>query len=147
MYTEKIKADMVTAMKSGDKLTKNVLSLTLNALQITAKNKRSELTSDEELQVIAKELKQTNESLEFMPADRADDIKELKHKIEILKRYLPQQLTQDEIQAILIETIKELNIEQPTAKDKGSIMKQLMPKLKGKADGKAVNEVITNYLK
>jgi uncharacterized protein YqeY len=82
-----------------------------------------------------------------MPADRADDIKELKHKIEILKRYLPQQLTQDEIQAILIETIKELNIEQPTAKDKGSIMKQLMPKLKGKADGKAVNEVITNYLK
>ena len=143
---DEVRADMVKAMKAKDKETKETLSMLLAALKNKAIDKREDLTPEEETQVILKEIKQTQETLELTPPDRTDIIEECKSRIAVLQEFAPHMMDEAEIRAVAAEVLAGLGIETPTAKDKGKIMKELMPRVKGKADGKLVNEVIASLL-
>ena len=144
--TDEVRKAMVEAMKAKDKETKDTLSMLLAALKNKAIDKREDLTEEEEVQVVLKEIKQTKESLEMTPADRTDLIEEFKKRIAVLEGFAPKMMDADEIKAIIAGVLADLGIETPTAKDKGRIMKDLMPKVKGKADGKLVNEIVGSFM-
>ena len=144
--TDEVRKAMVDAMKAKDKDTKDTLSLLLAALKNKAIDKRADLTEEEEVQVILKEIKQTKESLEMTPSDSTDMIEECKRRLAVLETFAPKMMDADEIKAVVESVLSELGITAPTAKDKGRIMKELMPKVKGKADGKLVNEIVGSYM-
>lgn len=141
---ELVRAEMVKAMKAGDKVRKDALSALLTALKNVAIDKRADLTEEEENAVVLKEIKQLKETLESAPSDREDIINECTSRINILNEFAPTFLSEEEIKEIIAGVLKDLGITEPTAKDKGKIMKELMPKVKGKADGKAVNELVAS---
>nr|WP_296265075.1 GatB/YqeY domain-containing protein [uncultured Merdimonas sp.] len=143
---EEVRSAMVAAMKAGDKETKETLSMLLAALKNKAIDKRSDLTEEEETQVILKEIKQTKETLEMTPADRTDIIAECEKRLSVLEQYAPKMMDEAEIKSVIESVLSEMGLDAPTAKDKGKIMKNLMPKVKGKADGKLVNDLLTGYL-
>lgn len=143
---DEVRADMVKAMKAGDKGRKDTLSLLLSALKNKAIDKREDLTPEEETQVILKEIKQVKETLDMTPADRDDIIKECTERLNVLNGYAPKMMDEAEIRGVIKDVLKEAGIDTPTAKDKGKIMKVLMPKVKGKADGKLVNDIFTSFL-
>ena len=143
---DEVRADMVKAMKAGDKESKETLSMLLAALKNKAIDKRSDLTAEEETQVILKEIKQTKETLEMTPADRTEIIDECNKRLAVLEQYAPKMMDEAEIRAVIDATLSEVGIEAPEAKDKGKIMKVLMPKVKGKADGKLVNDILMTYM-
>lgn len=143
---EEVRSAMVAAMKAKDKDTKETLSALLAALKNKAIDKRGDLTEEEEIQVIMKEIKQTKETLEMTPADRTDIIEECQKRLAVLEQYAPKLMDEAEIKAVIEATLAEVGIEAPTGKDKGKIMKVLMPKVKGKADGKLVNQIFQGYL-
>ena len=144
---ELVRAAMVEAMNAKDKDRKDSLSMLLSALKNAEIDKRSPLTEDEANAVIKKELKQTKETMDTAPADRIDIIEEARKRMEVYQEFAPADLTVDQITEIINGVLKELEIEAPTAKDKGRIMKVLMPLVKGKADGKVVNEVLAGMMK
>lgn len=139
---EFIRGEMMAAMKAKDKQRKAVLSSLLTALKNVQIDKRADLTEEEENQVILKLIKQTKETLEMTPADRTDIIDECNYNISVLEEYAPKMMDESEISEVIDNVLKELGIDKATPQDKGKIMKTLMPKLKGKADGKLVNEVL-----
>jgi uncharacterized protein YqeY len=143
---EEVRSAMVAAMKAGDKETKETLSMLLAALKNKAIDKRADLTEEEEVQVILKEIKQTKETLEMTPAERTEIIEECTKRLAVLESYAPKMMDEAEIKDVINATLAELGIDTPTAKDKGKIMKVLMPKVKGKADGKLVNVVLMSFL-
>ena len=143
---EDVRSDMIKAMKAGDKETKETLSMLLAALKNKAIDKRADLTPEEETQVILKEIKQTKETLELTPADRTDIIEECQKRLAVLEPYAPKMMDEAEIKEVVSAVLAELGLDTPTAKDKGKIMKNLMPKVKGKADGKLVNEVVGSFM-
>lgn len=143
---DEVRADMVKAMKAGDKDTKETLSMLLAALKNKAIDKRSDLTPEEEIQVILKEVKQTKETLDMTPADRTEIIEECNCRLSVLEQYAPKMMDEAEIREVITATLSEVGIEAPTAKDKGKIMKVLMPKVKGKADGKLVNDILMTFM-
>lgn len=143
---EQVRADMVKAMKAGEKDTKETLSMLLAALKNKAIDKRSDLTEEEEVQVILKEIKQTKETIEMTPSDRTKILEECNKRLSVLEQYAPKMMEEEEIKAVITATLVEVGIETPTAKDKGKIMKVLMPKVKGKADGKLVNDILISFM-
>lgn len=143
---EEVRKDMVAAMKAGDKERKATLSALLTALKNKAIDKRDDLTQEEEVQVILKEIKQTKETLDTTPADRTDIIEECTKRLAVLEEYAPKMMDADEIKAVIQAVLSDLGIDAPTAKEKGKIMKELMPKVKGKADGKLVSELVASFL-
>ncbi len=143
---EEVRKDMVTAMKAGEKERKATLSALLTALKNKAIDKRADLTEEEEVQVILKEIKQTKETLDTTPADRTDIIEECTKRLSVLEEYAPKMMDTEEIKAVIQEVLSALGLDAPTAKDKGRIMKDLMPKVKGKADGKLVSEIVASFL-
>lgn len=143
---EEVRSAMVTAMKAGDKPKKESLSLLLSALKNKAIDKRADLTEEEEVQVVLKEIKQTKETLELTPADRTDIITECENRIQVLEGFAPKMMDIEEITAIINSVLANLGIDTPTGKDKGRIMKDLMPQVKGKADGKLVNETLMKLM-
>ena len=102
---------------------------------------------EEEGQVILKEIKQLKETIEMTPADRTDLLDEAKKRLSVLEEYAPKMMGEDEIRAVVETVLSELGITDPTAKDKGRIMKELMPRVKGKADGKLVNQIVASMMK
>ena len=142
---DEVRSDMVKAMKAGEKETKETLSMLLAALKNKAIDKRSDLTEEEEIQVVLKEIKQTKETLEMTPADRPEIIEECTRRLQVLEQYAPKLMDEGEIRDVITATLSELGIDAPTAKDKGRIMKVLMPKVKGKADGQLVSETLGSF--
>ncbi len=143
---DEVRSEMTQAMKKKDKPRKDALSMLLAALKNKAIDKREDLTETEENEVILKEIKQTQETLELTPEDRTDIIEECRLRIAVYQEFAPKMMDEAEIQAVIREVLKELGIETPTGKDKGRIMKQLMPQVKGKADGKLVNQVLGSMM-
>ena len=143
---DEVRADMVKAMKVKDKDTKETLSMLLAALKNKAIDKRADLTPEEETQVILKEIKQTKETLDMTPADRTDLKEEYQARYDIIAKYAPKQMDEAEIKEVVASVLAEMGLDAPTAKDKGKIMKNLMPKVKGKADGKLVNEIVSTFM-
>ena len=144
---EEVRSDMVKAMKAKDKDTKETLSMLLAALKNKAIDKREDLTPEEETQVILKEIKQTKETLDMTPADRTEIIEECNKRLAVLEQYAPKMMDEAEIKEVVASVLAEMGLDAPTAKDKGKIMKNLMPKVKGKADGKLVNEIVSTFMK
>ncbi len=143
---DEVPADMVKAMKAKDKDTKETLSMLLAALKNKAIDKRADLTPEEETQVILKEIKQTKETLDMTPADRTEIIEECNKRLAVLEQYAPKMMDEAEIKEVVASVLAEMGLDAPTAKDKGKIMKNLMPKVKGKADGKLVNEIVSAFM-
>ena len=140
-----VRAAMVQAMKAKDKARKDSLSMLLSALKNAEIDKREPLTEAEEDAIVKKEIRQTQETYDLAPADR-DDIRE-EARLAVYKEFAPEDMSVDQIKEVIDGVLKELGIENPTPKDKGAIMKVLMPKVKGKADGKVVNETLGAMLK
>ena len=143
---DEISAEMVKAMKNKDKDRKETLSMLLAALKNKAIDKRADLTPEEEFEVIKKEIKQTKETMDLAPADRTDIIDQCKARLAVLSEFAPEEMSEDAIRAVIQEVLTGLGIEKPTGKDKGKIMKELMTKVKGKADGSLVNKIVGEML-
>lgn len=139
---DEVRKEMVKAMKDKDKERKDSLSMLLSALKNKAIDKREDLTETEENEVVLKEIKQTKETLESTPADRTDIIEECQKRIAVYEEFAPKMMSEDEIKEVIASVLAELGIDKPTNKDKGKIMKLLMPQVKGKADGKLVNQIV-----
>ncbi len=142
-----VRKAMMDALKAGDKPRKEALSLLLSALKAKNIDKRADLTEDEENAVLYKEIKEAKETLDTTPADRADIIDECKLRIAVWSEFAPARMDEDAIRAVIRETLAELGVDAPTAKDKGKLMKSLMPKLNGKAEGRLVNQLVGEVLK
>lgn len=143
---DQVRAEMVTAMKNKDKERKDSLSMLLSALKNKAIDKREDLTEAEEFEVVNKEIKQTKETMETSPADRTDIIEQCKSRLAVYQEFAPAQMSEEEIKAVVREVLSGLGIENPTGKDKGKVMKELMPKVKGRADGGLVNKIVGELL-
>lgn len=138
-------ADMVSAMKNRDKETLATVRMLKAAVQNEQIEQGHDLTSDEEVAVMAREYKQRKESLEeFEQAGRQDLVDKTKAEMKVVEKYMPQQLSADDVKKIVDETIKAVNAS--SMKDFGKVMGAVMPKVKGKADGKSVNQTVKEEL-
>lgn len=143
---DEIRAQMVIAMKEKDKERKDSLSMLLSALKNKAIDKREDLTEDEENEVIKKEIRQTKETMDAAPADRTDIKSQCEKRLAVYQEFAPKDLSEDAIRGIVKEVLKALSIENPSPKDKGRIMKELMPRVKGKAEGSIVNRIVGEFM-
>lgn len=142
---DSLNKDMVTAMKSHDKATLGTVRMLKAAVANEKINLGHDLTPDEELAVLSRELKQRKDSIkEYEEAGRDDTVAQLKQEIKIVQGYMPEQLSTDEVRAVVSQTITEVGA--TTKADFGKVMKAVMPKLKGQADGKLVNQLVNEQL-
>ena len=141
-----VRTEMMQALKNKDTARKDTLSALLSALKAKWKDKQADLTEQEENEIIMREIRQTTETMESAPENRTDIIEECKARIADLKEFAPKQMDEAEIKAVIEGLLKELGLENPSAKDKGIIMKNLMPKVSGKADGGLVNKIVSSFL-
>ncbi|GGJ83396.1 hypothetical protein GCM10007063_02380 [Lentibacillus kapialis] len=143
---EQLNQDMKQAMKSKEKDKLAVIRMLKASLQnesIKLGNKN--LSEDEELTVLSRELKQRKDSLqEFKSAGRDDLVDKLKVEIDVIQAYMPRQLTEKELEEIVKTAIKE--IDATSKKDMGKIMNTVMPKVKGQADGALINKLVQKHL-
>lgn len=141
-----VRKAMMDALKAGDKPRKEALSLLLSALKAKFIDKRADLTEDEENAVVYKEIKEAQETIDTTPADRTEVIEECKLRIAVYSEFAPKRMDEAAIRQVIEQTLAELGLENPTVKDKGKLMKSLMPKLNGKAEGALVNKLVGTYL-
>ena len=140
---ELIRKEMMTALKNGDKARKDALSLLLSALKNKQIDKRAELTVEEENAIILKEIKEAQETIDTTPADRTQVIDECLGRIAVYSEFAPHLMSAEELRPIIAQALVQLGISKPIPSDKGKIMKVLMPQVKGKADGKLVNTLVS----
>ncbi len=142
---EQLAADLKDAMKNKDTIRKNVVQLIRSGVLQIEKDKKITLDDEGVLDVIAKQLKQRRDSLpDYEKSGREDLIAELKTEMDILMGYLPKQLTREELEEIVKAAVAETGAS--SVKDMGKIMSAVMPKTKGRADGKVINEIARTLL-
>lgn len=141
-----VRAAMVEAMKAKDKARKDSLSMLLSALKNAEIDKREPLTEDEENAIVKKEIRQTQETYDTAPADRGDIREEAAARLAVYKEFAPEDMGAEQIMEVIKDVLSELGIGSPSPADKGRIMKVLMPKVKGKADGKLVNQTLAELM-
>ena len=140
-----IQEAMKAAMKTGDRLTLSTLRLLLSALQNEEIKGRRELTTEEIHRIIATLRKQRVEAIElFRKGGRADLAEKEEGELQVLQRFSPQSLSDDEVRDLIKLSIEEVGAK--TIQDLGKVMKQLMPKVSGRTDGKRVNELAKEFL-
>jgi uncharacterized protein YqeY len=145
MLQEKLMADLKEVMKAGDKTRLEVIRMVRARIKNTEIAKQKSLDDSDVLDVIAREVKQRRESIaEFKKADRQDLVSKEEAELAILLEYLPQQMSREEILAAARRVIEEVGARGPG--DKGKVMQSLIPQLKGKAEGRDINEVVTELL-
>ncbi len=142
---EVLMSDLKSAMKEKDVIRKNVITMVRAGILQIEKDKKVELDDEGVIEVIAKGAKQRRESIpDFERGNRPDLVEGLKKEIDILMGYLPQQLSADELNQIVADAIFETGAQ--TMQDLGKVMSALMPKVKGRADGKLVNSIVREHL-
>ena len=142
---EKLKNDLKQAMKSGDTLRRSVIRLVLSAVKNAEIARQADLEDSDILGVIAKEARQREESIEaFKQGNRQDLLAAEEAELSVLQEYLPRQITRDEIITEARRVIQEVGAQGPG--DKGKVMPKLIAELKGKADGREINAVVTELL-
>lgn len=141
-----VRKAMTDALKAGDKPRKDALSLLLSALKSKWIDKRADLTEEEENAVVYKEIKEAQETLDTTPVSRTDILDEARLRMAVWSEFAPERMNEAAIRAVVEATIAELG-GTLTPQDKGKLMKALMPKVKGKAEGGLVNQVVEAYLK
>lgn len=143
---ELLMVDLKEAMKQKEKLRKSVITMLRAAIKQIEIDKRVELSDEDVIDVIATQVKQKRSVIdEFLKGDREDLADEAKAEIAILEKYLPEQLSEDDIKAIIQEVIAEVGAS--TMKDMGKVMGQVTAKTKGRADGKIVSGFVKEFLK
>lgn len=143
--SERINNDLKEAMKSKDSFRLSVIRMVKGAMQLAKPNPRDELTDDDVITVISKQIKMRNDSIkEFEAAGRSDLVEQNKKEIEILNTYMTKQLSEEELTEIIDKVFEEVK---PTSqKDMGLIMKNISPLVKGKADMSLVNKLVKERL-
>lgn len=137
--------DLVAAMKNKDKETLSVLRMVKGAIQLEEINKKGELSDEDFIGVVSKQIKTRKESvIEFEKAGRTDLVEQTKKEIEILNKYMPEQLSEEEVLKVIDEAFNTVNPEKPS--DMGKLMGFVTPKLKGKADMSFVSKTIKEKL-
>ncbi len=163
MLKQKIQNDLTKAIKGGDEISRSTLRMLLAAILNKEKEKRykisktepdstekelaekSVLTDGELIEVISSEVKKGKEAiLEFKKGEREDLVKKEKAETEILQKYLPKQLSEEELKKIIKEAVEKVGAKE--IKDMGKVMAEIMPKVKGKADGSEVSKIVKELL-
>lgn len=142
---KRIQDHYTDAMRAGDKLRKDTLRLMRAALKSAQIDKRAPLSDEEVIDVLSRQAKQRRESIEQFLMGNRQDLAEIEQaELAVIEGYLPQQLSRDEITALAKDVIAELGVTDPGAI--GQVMGRLMPLVKGKADGRLVNQVVRELL-
>ncbi len=143
--TEQLQADMKTAMRDGDAHRRDTLRMVIAAAQNAAKEKRAPLSDEETLAVISRQVKTRRESVTaYRDAGRDDLADKEQSEIDVLQPYLPQQMGEDAVRALVVEAVAATGATSP--RDMGKVMGALMPKVKGRADGKLVSSLVNEEL-
>ena len=140
MQMEQLQKDMIAAMKSKDKPRKEAISSLVSAVKKAAIDAgcRDDIKEDMVDQVILKELKTVKEQIDTCPAEREDLKAEYQFRYDVIQEYAPSLMSEEEIRNFIMEKFADIVAQ----KNKGMIMKNVMPELKGKADGKLINQVV-----
>lgn len=142
---ERLNEDMKQAMRNKEKFELSVIRQIRSAIKYIEIDERKELNDEEVLHIINREVKQRKDSLQdFEKAGRDDLVEKINLELTIISKYLPQQLSEEEIQAIVKQTILEVGASSKA--DMGKVMGALMPKVSGRADGKIVNQIVQQML-
>ncbi|RDW21762.1 GatB/YqeY domain-containing protein [Oceanobacillus chungangensis] len=143
---DRLNQDMKQAMKNKDKETLSVIRMVKASIQNELINLgKATLSEDEELTILSREVKQRKDSLhEFKSAGREDLVNKVENELTIVQAYMPEQLTKEELLVIVQQAIQEVNA--TSKKDMGKVMSAVMPKVKGKADGSQINELVLQQL-
>ncbi|MDF2925522.1 MAG: aspartyl-tRNA amidotransferase [Paenibacillaceae bacterium] len=142
---DRLNEDMKQAMRSQDKFRLSVIRMVRSSIKNIEIDQRKTLDDQEVLDVLNREIKQRRDSLhEFEKAGRQDLADQLKQELTILAEYMPRQLSEDEVKVIVQQTIQEVGASSKA--DIGKVMGALMPKVKGLADGKLVNQIVQQSL-
>lgn len=138
-------ADLKESMKAKDKIRKNTITMVRASMKQREVDEKIKLSDQDVLDIMSKQLKEKRIAIEeFKKGDRQDLVDLTESEIEILLKYLPDQLTEEEVEKIVRDTIEEVDAK--SMKDIGIIMKAVMPKVKGKTDGKVVKKVVEKVL-
>jgi len=142
---ERIQEDLKNAMKEKDNFRLSVIRMIKGAIQLAKTNAKDELSDEQIIDVISKQIKMRKDSIiEFKKADREDLVEQNKKEVDILNEYMPEQLSIDEIEKILDEAFKKIS--PTTTKQLGLIIKEVSPKVKGRADMGEITKTIKNRL-
>jgi uncharacterized protein YqeY len=142
---ERLQEDWKAAMKARDKFRAGVINMARAAVLYQEKTYGSMLNDEGVISVLSKEVKQRRDAtIEYEKGNRQDLVDQANNEIQILLEFLPQQLTEDEIKEIIVNAVSEVGA--VSIKDMGKLMTVIMPKLKGRADGKLVNQIVKDIL-
>lgn len=142
---ERINNDFISAMKNKEKEKLAVMKMLKGAVQLEELNQKKELTDDEIVMIVAKQIKTRKESIvEFEKGNRTDLIEQANFEIKVLEEYMPEQMSEEEINKVIDEVFAKINPAGPS--DMGKIMGMISPILKGKADLGLVNKLIRDRL-
>ncbi len=142
---KRLMEDLKTSMKNKDKIKKNAITLVRSSIKQQEVDNRTDLNDEDIIDIISKQIKQKKNSIEdFRKGNREDLIDLTEEEISILKTYMPEQLSDDELEDIVRKAIEETKAE--TKRDIGKVMSQVMPLVKGRADGNQVNKIVMRYL-
>jgi uncharacterized protein YqeY len=153
MLKEQIKADSIKAQKSGDSFVLSVLRMLLAAVLTKEKDKRykmklekdAELTDEEIIETISSEIKKRKDAIVLYIQGKRPELADKEQKeIDVLKKYLPEQLSEDQIKILVQESVNKTGAKE--MKDMGKVMADLNPKIKGKADGGTVSKIVKELL-
>jgi uncharacterized protein YqeY len=143
---ERIDQDLKTAMRGGDKLALSVLRMLKSDLKYKQIELNRDLSEDDCVGVLAAAAKKRRDAIAgFEKGGREDLVKQEKSELELINKYLPEQISDDELAKLVDEVIAETSAATPA--DLGLVMKNIMPKLKGRVDGRKVNELVLNKLR
>ncbi|MDO5382374.1 MAG: GatB/YqeY domain-containing protein [Eubacteriales bacterium] len=145
MQFEVLQKEMIAAMKARDKARKDTISVLVSAAKKSAIDAgcREEIPEDMVDAAILKEIKSVKEQIETCPADRTELLEEYKARLAVMEEYAPKMLSEEEVKTIITEKFADV----VATKNKGQIMKAVMGELKGKADGKVINQVVSDLCK
>lgn len=140
MQMEQLQKDMIAAMKARDKVRKDAISSLVSAVKKTAIDEGCREDIPEELvnRVILKEMKSVKEQIDSCPVSREELLEQYRTRYAIFEEYAPSMMSEEEVTAVISEKFADVL----ATKNKGAIMKAVMPELKGKADGKVINQVV-----
>ena len=146
MKYQELQDEVKAALKAHDKPRVSILRQVHGEVKNIEVNARREITDADVDAMLKRVIKQTKETLELAPADRADIREEAQARLAVYQEFATEDLTEEQIAEVIKSVLAELGIENPAPSDKGKIMKTLMPKVKGKPDGKVVNQVLAGIL-
>jgi uncharacterized protein YqeY len=142
---ERLEQDMKQAMKDKDKFRLSVIRMIRSAIKNKEISEQRVPDEGEVLDILNREVKQRKDSLQdFEKAGREDLVEQVQKEIEVIMGYLPKQLSEEEVEALVKQTIQEVGASSKA--DMGKVMGALMPKIKGRADGKTVNQIVQKHL-